>query len=128
VVYWAAIALVILAGGYLTVGLLVAVRLGAPNRQPPERTPANVGLEYHDVSFESTDGVPLAAWWIPSPDERFSRVAVLVHGWEGDKSDLHTVETSQVYARAGYGVLMIDLRGNPFLAVLRASIPVALGG
>jgi fermentation-respiration switch protein FrsA (DUF1100 family) len=112
VVYWTAIALVILAGGYLTIGLLVAVRLSAPNHQPPERTPANVGLEYCDVSFESTDGVHLAAWWIPPPDEGSSRAAVLVHGWEGDKSDLHIVETSQVYARAGYGVLMLDLRGN----------------
>jgi uncharacterized protein len=102
----------ILAGGYLTVGLLVAVRLGAPNHQPPERTPANVGLEYRDVSLESTDGVHLAAWWIPPPDEGSSRAAVLVHGWEGDKSDLHVVEASQVYARAGYGVLMLDLRGN----------------
>ena len=111
-VYWIAIALVILAGGYLTVSLLVAVRLSAPNHQPPERTPANVGLEYRDVSFESTDGVHLAAWWIPPPDEGSSRAAVLVHGWEGDKSDLHIVETSQVYARAGYGVLMLDLRGN----------------
>ncbi len=111
-VYWTAIALVILAGGYLTVGLLVAVRLSAPNHQPPERTPANVGLEYRDVSFESADGVHLAAWWIPPPDEGSSRAAVLVHGWEGDKSDLHIVETSQAYARAGYGVLMLDLRGN----------------
>jgi uncharacterized protein len=111
-VYWIATALMILAGGYLTVGLLVAVRLSAPNHQPPERTPANVGLEYRDVSFESTDGVHLAAWWIPPPDEGSSRAAVLVHGWEGDKSDLHIVETSQVYARAGYGVLMLDLRGN----------------
>jgi uncharacterized protein len=111
-VYWTAIALVILAGGYLTVSLLVVVRLSAPNHQPPERTPANVGLEYRDVSFESADGVHLAAWWIPPPDEGSSRAAVLVHGWEGDKSDLHVVETSQVYARAGYGVLMLDLRGN----------------
>jgi dipeptidyl aminopeptidase/acylaminoacyl peptidase len=111
-VYWTAIALVILAGGYLTVSLLVAVRLSAPNRQAPERTPASVGIEYRDVNFESTDGVPLAAWWIPPRDEGSSRAAVLVHGWEGDKSDLHIVETSQVYARAGYGVLMLDLRGN----------------
>ena len=111
-VYGIATALMILAGGYLTVGLLVAVRLSAPNHQPPERTPANVGLEYRDVSFESTDGVHLAAWWIPPPDEGSSRAAVLVHGWEGDKSDLHVVETSLVYARAGYGVLMLDLRGN----------------
>ena len=111
-IYWAVVALVILAVGYLAVSLFVAVRLSAQNRQAPERTPASVGLEYRDVSFESTDGVHLAAWWIPPPDEGSSRAAVLVHGWEGDKSDLHIVETSQVYARAGYGVLMLDLRGN----------------
>lgn len=111
-IYWAVITLVVLAVGYLAVSLFVAVRLSAPNRQAPERTPASVGLEYRDVNFESTDRVPLAAWWIPPRGEGSSRAAVLVHGWEGDKSDLHIVETSQVYARAGYGVLMLDLRGN----------------
>jgi hypothetical protein len=105
-VYWAAIALVVIAGGYLAVSFLVAVRFSAPNRQPPERTPANVGLDYHDVSFESTDGVPLAAWWIPPPDEGSSHAAVLVHGWEGDKSDMHMIETAPIYAHVGYGVLL----------------------
>jgi fermentation-respiration switch protein FrsA (DUF1100 family) len=110
--YWGVIALVILAAGYLAISLFVAVRFTAPNRQTPERTPANVGLEYREVSFESTDGVPLAAWWVSPTEEGSSRATVLVHGWEGDKSDLHIVETAQVYAHAGYGVLMLDLRGN----------------
>src|SRR5215210_7466636 len=102
-----------LAAGYLAVSLFVALRFTAPNRQPPERTPADVGLEYREVSFESTDGVPLAAWWVFPTEEGSSRAAaVLVHGWEGDRSDLHIVETAQVYAHAGYGVLMLDLRGN----------------
>ena len=102
-----------LAAGYLAVSLFVALRFTAPNRQPPERTPADVGLEYREVSFESTDGVPLAAWWVSPTEEGSSRAAaVLVHGWEGDRSDLHIVETAQVYAHAGYGVLMLDLRGN----------------
>ncbi len=112
VVYWTVTGLVILAAGYLSVSLFVAVRFTAPNRQAPERTPANVGLEYRDVSFESTDGVPLAGWWIPPPDEGSSRAAVLVHGWEGNKSDLHVIETASIYARAGYGVLLLDLRGS----------------
>src|SRR5215216_1979251 len=102
-----------LAAGYLAVSLFVVLRFTAPNRQPPERTPADVGLEYREVSFESTDGVPLAAWWVSPTEEGSSRAAaVLVHGWEGDRSDLHIVETAQVYAHAGYGVLMLDLRGN----------------
>ena len=110
--YWIVFALVALAGGYLAVSLFVAVRFSAPNRQPPERTPANVGLEYREVSFESTDGVPLSAWWVSPMEEGPSRAALLVHGWEGDKSDEHVIDTAPIYARAGYSVLLLDLRGN----------------
>lgn len=111
-IYWAVVTLVVLAVGYLAVSLFVAVRLSAPNRQAPERTPASVGLEYRDVSFESTDGVPLAAWWIPPSGDGSSHAVVLIHGWEGDKSDMHVMETAPIYARAGYGVLLLDLRGS----------------
>ncbi len=102
----------VLAGGYLAVSLFVAVRFSAPNREPPERTPADAGLEYREVSFESADRVPLEAWWVPPAEGELSRAAVLVHGWGGDKSDEHVIETAPIYARAGYGVLLLDLRGN----------------
>jgi fermentation-respiration switch protein FrsA (DUF1100 family) len=102
----------VLAGGYLAVSLFVAVRFSAPNREPPERTPADAGLEYREVSFESADEVPLEAWWVPPAEGESSRAAVLVHGWGGDKSDEHVIETAPIYARAGYGVLLLDLRGN----------------
>lgn len=102
----------VLAGGYLAVSLFVAVRFSAPNREPPERTPADAGLEYREVSFESADRVPLEAWWVPPAEGESSRAAVLVHGWDGDKSDEHVIETAPIYARAGYGVLLLDLRGN----------------
>jgi uncharacterized protein len=104
--------LMVLAGGYLAVSLFVAVRFSAPNREPPERTPADAGLEYREVSFESADRVPLEAWWVPPAEGESSRAAVLVHGWAGDKSDEHVIETAPIYARAGYGVLLLDLRGN----------------
>ena len=106
------IALMVLAGGYLAVSLFVAVRFSAPNREPPERTPADAGLEYREVSFESADRVPLEAWWVPPAEGESSRAAVLVHGWGGDKSDEHVIETAPIYARAGYGTLLLDLRGN----------------
>ncbi len=110
--FWVAVVLVVLAVIYLGVSLFVAVRFSASNRQPAEHTPADAGLAYREVSFESTDGVPLAAWWIPPTDGSSSRAAVLVHGWEGDKSDRHVIETAPIYVRAGYGVLLLDLRGN----------------
>ena len=88
----------VLAGGYLAVSLFVAVRFSAPNREPPERTPADAGLEYREVSFESADRVPLEAWWVPPAEGESSRAAVLVHGWGSDKSDEHVIETAPIYA------------------------------
>jgi uncharacterized protein len=62
------------------------------------------------VSIQSTDGLELAGWWVAGNDP--SRAVVLVSGIEGDKSDRHVLKTASVYAGAGYGVLMIDLRAQ----------------
>ncbi len=107
---WASVVATVLVLAYLVIGYLVASRLSAPVRRPVERTPADVGLDYREVSFQSSDGLALSAWWVDRPGS--SRAALLVHGWAGDKSDLHVVETARVYEHAGYDVLMIDLRGH----------------
>jgi pimeloyl-ACP methyl ester carboxylesterase len=95
---------------YLAIGYLVAARLSAPVRHPVERTPADVGLDYREVGLRSSDGLSLGAWWVGRDGS--SRAAVLVHGWGGDRSDLHVVETALVYHRAGFNVLMLDLRAH----------------
>ena len=95
---------------YLVVGYLVAARLSAPVRHPPERTPADVGLDYREVVLQSSDGLSLHAWWVGGDGS--SRAAVLVHGWGGDRSDLHVIRTALVYHRAGFNVLMLDLRAH----------------
>lgn len=95
---------------YLVIGYVVAVRLSAPVRSADERTPADVGLAYREVAVRSAEGLSLSAWWVVKAGS--SRAAVLVHGWAGDKSDLHVVETALVYERAGFNVLMLDLRGH----------------
>jgi pimeloyl-ACP methyl ester carboxylesterase len=95
---------------YLVIGYVVAARLSAPVRQPVERTPADVGLDYREVVVRSSDGLSLSAWWVDKAGS--SRAVVLVHGWGGDKSNLHVVETALVYERAGFNVLMLDLRGH----------------
>jgi uncharacterized protein len=102
--------LAVLVIGYLGVGLLVATRLTAPSHQPQELTPTDVGLDYREVSIQSTDGLELAGWWVPGNDP--SRAVVLVSGIDGDKADRHIVKTAPIYAGAGYGVLMIDLRAQ----------------
>jgi pimeloyl-ACP methyl ester carboxylesterase len=95
---------------YLVVGYVVAARLSTPVRQPVERTPAEVGLGYREVAVQSSDGLSLGGWWVVRDGS--SCAAVLVHGWGGDRSDLHVVETALVYHRAGFNVLMLDLRAH----------------
>ncbi len=95
---------------YLMIGYVVAARLSAPVRRAVEQTPADVGLDYREVAVRSSDGLSLSAWWVDRAGS--SRAAVLVHGWAGDKSDLHVVETALVYERAGFNVLMLGLRGH----------------
>jgi uncharacterized protein len=110
VLVWVSVVAAGLAVAYLVIGYVVAARLSAPVRKPVERTPADVGLDYREVNFRSADGLVLSAWWVEKKGS--SRAAVLVHGWVGDRSDLHVVETARVYERAGYNVLMLDLRGH----------------
>jgi fermentation-respiration switch protein FrsA (DUF1100 family) len=107
---WVLLALTVLALGYLGAGLFVAARLSAPSHQPQEPTPAGFGLEYRKASIRSTDGLELAGWWVSGSHP--SRAVVLVPGLDGDKSDKHVLETASIYAGAGYGVLMIDLRAQ----------------
>jgi dipeptidyl aminopeptidase/acylaminoacyl peptidase len=106
----ALLVLAILVIGYLGVGLVLAAQLSAPSHHPQELTPTDVGLNYHEVSVHSTDGLELVGWWVPRNDP--SRAVVLVPGIEGDKSDRHVLKSASVYAGAGYAVLMIDLRAQ----------------
>src|SRR5215207_876173 len=107
---WASVVAAGAAAAYLVVGYVVALRLSAPTHQPVERTPASVGLDYREVGLRSSDGLALRAWWIGKRGS--SRAVLLVHGFSGDKSDPHVVETAHVYHRAGFDVLMLDLRAN----------------
>jgi uncharacterized protein len=107
---WALLILAVLVIGYLGVGLVAAGQLSAPDRQPEEHTPADVGLDYREVSIQSTDGLELAGWWAPGNDP--GRAVVLVPGIDSGKVGRHVLETASIYARAGYGVLMIDLRAQ----------------
>lgn len=50
------------------------------DRQPLTRTPADAGLAFDSVAFESTDGVDLRGWFVPA-GERTGPVVVFVHGW-----------------------------------------------
>lgn len=78
-------------------------------------TPLDWGVErYDDVVITTGDGIDIAAWYIPpqpdAPAPRDSSVIILLHGYGSDRLGLgeHAVFLND----AGYGVLMVDLRGH----------------
>ncbi len=69
-------------------------------------TPANVGMDYQDISIETTDGVALHGWFIAG---RSSRVLLFFHGNAGNIS--HRLDSIRQFQDLGLSVLIIDYRG-----------------
>jgi len=101
---------VLLAVAHMGVGLFVANRLSERADSPIEGFPGDVGLKYENVGFESEDSVSLSAWWIERDDAE--RVAVLVHGFGGNRSDEQILQTAPIHTSRDYSVLILDLRGH----------------
>jgi fermentation-respiration switch protein FrsA (DUF1100 family) len=70
-------------------------------------TPADRGLAYTDVTFRASDGARLSAWYIPSANHA---AVVTVPGSGSNRAA--TLSQAVVLARHGYGVLMMDPRGQ----------------
>lgn len=70
-------------------------------------TPADWGQEYEDVTFTGGGGIDLDGWYIPS---RNGAAVVLLHGLGGNR--LAVAYHAETLARAGYGVLLFDLRAH----------------
>ena len=69
-------------------------------------TPADRGIFYEDVSFQTEGGLTLSAWLIPS---RNGATIITVHGAGKNRST--AMDEASMLVRHGYGVLMVDLEG-----------------
>ena len=96
-------------------GLVVAIAfllqrsmLYLPNVPGRELTasPADIGLDYEDVSIETDDGVTLHGWYIGAPS---SRVLLFFHGNAGNIS--HRLASIRQFASLDLSVFIIDYRG-----------------
>jgi dienelactone hydrolase len=79
----------------------------APRSSLDSATPAAQGLSYSDVTFAAGDGVRLSAWYLPSTNHA---AVVAVPGAGSTRTG--TLEQAAVLAQHGYGVLMVDPRGQ----------------
>lgn len=107
--WWAPVVTLVLVTAALvlwTLGQAVAASY-APRPALGERTPADLGLGYRDVTFPSSDGTDLAGWYVPTRD---GAAVVLMHGAGSTRSEV--LEHAAVLAEHGLGVLLFDARGH----------------
>ena len=104
----------VLAGVLAVAALGVTVSVVAPSvlatnvpRPQLGETPAERGLDADSATLTTSDGVDLAAWYVPSGN---GAAVVLRHGAGSTRSDV--LDEAVVLARHGYGVLMTDAGGH----------------
>jgi len=71
-------------------------------------TPASFGLQFKDVEFQTSDGVRLSGWLIPSRDKQAT--IVYSHGLFRSRREL--LERAVELVRLGYGALLYDSRNH----------------
>lgn len=115
--YWrnlALFALLAIAIGALIGGVWFAhertMGLIHPERSAPSRTPTDLGISrYENVSFKTSDGLRLDGWFI-LPATQPGSTFIFVHGLGANRSEL--LDEAAMFARRGYGALLIDLRNH----------------
>lgn len=105
--------LLVIVGGYCALALYVFLMQpkmiyypSVPGRTL-EATPAVIGMDYEELTFRTTDGEQLHAWFIPHPHARAT--LLFAHGNAGNIS--HRLDSIQVFHDLGLNVLIFDYRG-----------------
>jgi pimeloyl-ACP methyl ester carboxylesterase len=90
-------------------------------RQTAIKTPTDYGLKYENISFTSTDGIPLKGWWIPGSN---SAVIFVIHGYganragwkgknpQGKEEYIDWLASAPALNKAGFNLVYFDLRAS----------------
>jgi fermentation-respiration switch protein FrsA (DUF1100 family) len=70
-------------------------------------TPKEMGLEFEDVYFSSSDGIKLNGWYVPAKESRTT--VLFCHGNAGNIS--HRIEVIYLFWKLGLSVFIFDYRG-----------------
>lgn len=101
---------VVLVFGVFPFGLAILVT-GAGTR-PMDRnlteTPATFGIQFKDVEFQTSDGVRISGWLVPSRDKRAT--IIYSHGLFRSRREL--LDRAIELVKLGYGALMYDSRNH----------------
>jgi uncharacterized protein len=86
-----------------------AVRPFVPDEGGAPATPADIGIGYEEVHFETDDGLRLAGWLIPAVRDTRS-IVILMHGFTGHR--LPELAAFVPWLQRRYHVLQFDFRGH----------------
>ena len=113
------IALEVLTLGYVGISFLVATQVAFAQPTAITKTPADIGLNYRDVSFLSReDHLLLRGWFIPGvlPNGQLTveRTIIMLHGVHSNRAALEAglLDLSAALARHGFAILAFDMRGH----------------
>lgn len=118
---------ILLVVAYLGIGAIAASQLTLPKRVfDPALNPGLFNLQYEAFKYPArNDGLPIAAWYIPSDENQ--RALILVHGRDNSRSNGFGnlfVSFANDLHKAGFSILMIDLRGHGESAGARFSFGI----
>ena len=58
-----------------------------PPKWPITKTPADFGMEYEKVVFQTNDGINLLGWFVPAKEDT-DKTIIMLHGYPASKSDI----------------------------------------
>lgn len=106
----------------------IAQDIGRPQRSPILKTPKDHGMDFENLTFPSTDGVPLEAWYMPKEGSKkliianhplwFNRYGLPAHlePWKsigslaGNDFEVDFIPDYKILNDHGYNVLTYDIR------------------
>ena len=104
------IVVIVLVFGVFPWGLAALVT--SAGTRPMDRnlteTPANFGAQFRDVEFQTSDGVRISGWLVPSGDKHAT--IIYSHGLFRSRREL--LERAMDLSKLGYGALLYDQRNH----------------
>jgi pimeloyl-ACP methyl ester carboxylesterase len=104
--YSAAVLVLIYAVAGLTLLFMQPRLLYRPTREI-SLTPADIGLDFEEVSFQSKDGVMLSGWYVPVQDAKFT--VLFCHGNAGNI--MHGLDNLRLFHELRLSCFIFDYRG-----------------
>jgi len=90
----------------LVIPIYDAITSMHPTRYPiGSVSPADLGLDYKDVTLKTEDGLTLYGWYVPSKN---GAAIILVHAFNGNRTSM--LYHAALLAQHGYGALLYDTR------------------